>query len=147
MGKPILIILSILAVMALSALFAGCATMNDVMIGKDKGIARIYPVNADQAWEIAKDVFLWEGIDDLNEHRDKGYMLTGSVMNMASSRPVIEAWIEPVDENNTTVTIFINRGIDTNVATELTEAIFHKRFADAVEVITKRRLLHSKPPE
>ncbi len=48
------------------ALLNGCSTMNDVVRVKEagtEGTTKVYPVNADQAWEISKTVFRWEGSD------------------------------------------------------------------------------------
>jgi hypothetical protein len=33
-------------------------------------------VKADQAWQIAIQVFRWQGSGLIEEHRDQGYMLT-----------------------------------------------------------------------
>ena len=62
----ILISLSILAF-----LLTGCASMNDVLNSKDEGTVQVYPVDSDQAWEIAKTVFRWEGTDAIEEHKDQ----------------------------------------------------------------------------
>jgi len=64
------------SVLLLVILVAGCATMSDVVRAKDEGTSKVYPVNADQAWDIAKTVFRWEGADAIEEHRKEGYMLT-----------------------------------------------------------------------
>ena len=98
-------------------LLAGCASMGDVMKSKDKGTVKVYPVTADQAWEISKTVFRWEGCDAIEEHRDEGYMLTSSGVNMVSWGAVMGAWIDPVDENTTKVTCVTKRRISINVAT------------------------------
>ena len=52
----------------------GCATMSDVVQSKERGrgTSKVYPVNADQAWEIAKTVFRWERTDAVEEHRSEG---------------------------------------------------------------------------
>jgi uncharacterized protein YceK len=54
-GKRVTMFGSFMVVL-LFALISGCATMGDVMRAKDEGTAKVYPVNADQAWEIAKTV-------------------------------------------------------------------------------------------
>ncbi len=126
---------------------AGCATMGDVVKSKDQGTAKIYPVTADQAWEIARTVFRWEGADAIEEHKSEGYMLTSSGMNLVSTGAVMGAWVEPVDKNNTRVTVVTKRRIATNIATTLTETTFHNRFAEAVEIIKKGgQISSSKPP-
>jgi hypothetical protein len=138
---------TIFVILGLFALLAGCATMGDVVRAKDEGTANVYPVNADQAWEIAKTVFRWEGADAIEEHKSEGYMLTSSGMNWVSWGAVMGAWIEPVDKDNTRVTVVTKRRIATNVATTLTETTFHKRFAQAVEIVKKGNRLPSNPPE
>lgn len=141
--------ITILIFLFIPLLIIGCATMSDVIRARDegKGTTKIYPVNADQAWEIAKTVFRWEGADAIEEHRAEGYMLTSSGMNLVSYGAVMGAWIEPVDKDNTRVTVVTKRRIATNIATTLTETTFHRRFAQAVEIIKKGNRLPSKPPE
>jgi len=142
-----------LAVVMLLSLFAslyGCATMNDVVRVKEtgsEGTAEVYPVNSDQAWEIAKTVFRWEGSDAIEEHRDQHYMLTSSGMNLVSWGAVMGAWIEPVDKSNTRVTVVTKRRITINVATTLTEGTFHKRFAQAVAIVKKGQPLPPNTPD
>ena len=132
------------------ALLSGCATMNDVVRVKDagtEGTTKVYPVNTDQAWEISKAVFRWEGSDAIEEHRDKGYMLTSSGMNLVSWGAVMGAWIEPVDKENTKVTVVTKRRITINIATTLTEGTYHKRFAQGVEIVRKGQLLPRNAPD
>jgi hypothetical protein len=137
----------ILVFMVLVAVLNGCATMVDVVRAKDEGTVKVYPVNEDQAWEIAKTVFRWEGADTIEEHRAENYMLTSGGINWASWGTVMGAWIEPVDDNNTRVTVVTKRRIATNLVTTLTETTFHKRFAQAVEIVKKGNRLPSTPPE
>ena len=125
----------------------GCATLGDVVRSKDEGTVQVYPVNADQAWEIAMTVFRWEGADAIEQHRSEGYMLTSSGMNLVSSGAVMGAWIEPAGQDSTKVTVVTKRRIATNIATTLTEKTFHKRFAQAVGIIKKGERLPLKPPE
>lgn len=89
---------------------SGCATMGDVAVSKGSGTSAVYPVTADQAWDIAKAVFRWEGADAIEEHRKDGYMLTSSGINMVSWGAVMGAWIDPIDNNNTKVTVVTNAG-------------------------------------
>lgn len=137
----------ILIFIAFVVLLIGCATMSDVMRAKDEGTAKVYPVSADQAWEISKTVFRWEGADAIEEHKAEGYMLTSSGMNFVSIGAVMGAWIEPLDKDNTRVTVVTKRRIATNIATTLTETTFHNRFTQAVEIIKKGNRLPSSPPD
>ena len=132
------------------ALLGGCATMNDVVRVKEdgsEGTTKVYPVTIDQAWEISKTVFRWEGSDAIEEHRDQGYMLTSSGMNLVSWGAVMGAWIEPVDKKNTKVTVVTKRRVTVNIATTLTEGTYHRRFAQAVEIIKKGQPLPRNVPD
>jgi hypothetical protein len=131
----------------LVALLAGCATMADVVKAKDEGTSKVYPVNSEQAWMIAKVVFRREGADAIEEHNDQGYMLTSSGMNLVSMGAVMGAWIDPLDKDNTKVTVVTKRRIATNIATTLTESTFHKRFAQAVDIVKAGKPLPLEPPE
>ena len=133
--------------LAVSVWSVGCATMSDVIRSKDKGTVQVYPVNEDQAWNIAKTVFRWEGADAIEEHRAEGYMLTSSGMNLITMGAVMGAWVEPVDKNSTRVTVVTKRRIATNIATTLTESTFHNRFSQAVEIIKSGRSLPMTRPE
>ena len=137
---------TIFSLLIVTTWLAGCATMGDVMKSKDKGTAEVYPVNADQAWEICRMVFRWEGSDAIEEHRDQGFMLTSSGVNLASWGAVMGAWVDPIDENNTKITVVTKRRIQVNVATTLTETTFHKRCAQAVEIIKEGKPLPIEPP-
>jgi hypothetical protein len=131
-------------------LLTGCATMNDVVKVKEdgsEGTTKVYPVTADQAWEISKTVFRWEGSDAIEEHRDQGYMLTSSGMNLVSWGAVMGAWIEPVDRNNTKVTVVTKRRVTVNIATTLTETTYHKRFAQAVDIVKQGKPLPRNIPD
>ena len=143
-------ILIVVFFLSFVALLSGCATMNDVVQVKEdgtEGTTKVYPVTLDQAWEISKTVFRWEGSDAIEEHKDKGYMLTSSGPNLVSWGAVMGAWIEPVDKNNTKVTVVTKRRITINVATTLTEGTYHRRFAEAVEIVKKGQPLPRNKPD
>ena len=137
----------VLAVLLSLLWLGGCATMSDVAVSKASGKSAVYPVTADQAWDIAKAVFRWEGADAIEEHRQEGYMLTSSGMNLVSWGAVMGAWVDPIDAGNSKVTVVTKRRISTNLATTLTEATFQKRFAQAVEIVRAGKPLPAKPPE
>jgi len=148
MKKPIMILLPIL--LSCAALLNGCATMGDVVQHKEdgsEGTTKVYAVTDDQAWEISKKVFRWEGADAIEEHRSEGYMLTSSGMNLVSWGAVMGAWIEPVDKENTKVTVVTKRRISINIATTLTEGTYHKTFAKAVEIVKKGQPLPIEKPD
>ncbi len=150
MNKGGLGLVAVLGLMVLVVLLTGCATMNDVVAVKEagtEGTTKVYPVTADQAWNISKTVFRWEGSDAIEEHRDKGYMLTSSGMNLVSWGAVMGAWIEPIDKENTKVTVVTKRRVTINIATTLTEGTYHRRFAQAVEIVKKGRPLPGIAPD
>lgn len=127
----------------------GCATMQDVVRVKQdgsEGTTAVYSVNKDQAWEIAKTVFRWEGSDAIEEHRNENYMLTSSGMNMVSWGTVMGAWVKPITEEETEVTVVTKRRVTMNLATTLTETTFHKRFAQAVGIVKSGQTLPLTPP-
>jgi hypothetical protein len=141
--------MGLLGCIAVLGFICGCATMSDVTTSKAKGqgTTQIYPVTSDQAWDISRAVFRWEGADAIEEHKTEGYMLTSSGMNFVSYGAVMGAWIEPVDNGNTRVTVITKRRIATNVATTLTESTYHKRFAQAVDILKSGKKLPLAPPD
>jgi hypothetical protein len=129
------------------AIVAGCATMSDVIQSKDQGVSQTYPVTFDQAWTITKAVFRWEGADAIEEHKDERYMLTSSGMNLVTAGTVMGAWIDPTADGQMRVTVVTKRRIQTNMFTSLTETTFHKRFAQAVEIVKAGKPLPPVPPD
>lgn len=143
-------ILVAILLLSIVMLVNGCATMNDVVRVKEdgtEGTTKVYPVNVDQAWEISKTVFRWEGSDAIEEHKDQGYMLTSSGVNAFSWGTVMGAWIDPVDNSNSKVTVVTKRRITINVATTLTEGTYHKRFSQAVDILKSGKTLPRIAPE
>jgi len=128
---------------------AGCQTLGDVLHEKAQGggTVQVYPVDTDQAWKIAMTVFRWEGSDAIEEHRAQGYMLTSSGMNFVTAGAVMGAWVEPVGQGQTKVTVVTKRRMATNIATTLTETTFHRRFAQAVGLVKAGQPLPLTPPE
>ena len=116
---------------------SGCASLNDVVKAKEagnEGVTKNYSVAPDQAWEIAKTVFRWEGADAIEEHKSEGYMLTSSGINGYSYGTVMGAWIKPLGKDSAEVTVITKRRMKTDLFTTLTEETYHKRFAQAVEI-------------
>lgn len=133
--------------MLILGMLSGCATMSDVVQSKDQGTSQVYPVTFDQAWTIAMTVLRWEGADAIEEHKDQRYMLTSSGINLVSYGTVMGVWIDPMPDGQMKVTVVTKRRIQTNLATTLTETTFHKRFAQAVEMVKAGKPLPPKPPE
>ena len=124
----------------------GCATMSDVLKSKDEAAAKVYPVKADQAWEIAMTVWRWEGCETIEEHRSSGYMLTTVGQNFVSAGSLVGVWVESVNASKTKVTVVTKRKVQTNLATGLTETTFHDTFAQAVEIVKSGKPLPIDPP-
>ncbi len=109
----------------------GCATtLSDIVKSKEegKGTSRIYPVNADKAWEIAKTILNWEGMGAIEERRSEGYMLKISGKTLISYGTVIGVWIEPMDKVQSKVTIITKPRMGTDSFITLTETDFHNSF-------------------
>ncbi len=128
-------------------LVAGCSNMSDVLKAKaaGEGTGEIYPISPDQAWKIAVTVFRWEGADAIEEHRDEGYMLTSGGMNLVTWGTSMGAWVERIDEDHTKVVVITKRRFAVDF-TVLTETTFHRRFAQAVEIVKAGKPLPSSPP-
>ncbi len=126
----------------------GCATAGDVlrMKEKGKGTTKVYPVNADQAWKIAEMVFHWRGMDTVEEHRAKGYMLTKSRESSISWATFAGVWIEPVDKDNTKVTVITKQKDPTEFLAAFTDTVFHEEFATEVEKVKRGKSLSLIPP-
>jgi len=110
--------------------------------GEGKGTAEVYPVSADQAWEITKTVLGWAELDQIWEYRADGYMLSKSSSRWRPT--LVGAWIERVDETQTKVTV-VRRPL--SIFTRLREGTFQGRFAQAVEIVKAGKALPLEPPE
>lgn len=141
--------IALLGLVLITALGSGCSTMQDVVQAKEsgrEGVTQTYPVAPNQAWDIAKTVFRWEGADAIEEHRDQGYMLTSSGINLVSYGTVMGAWIEPAGPGSK-VTVVTKRRVQTNLFTTLTESTFHRRFGQAVDIVRSGRPLPPVAPQ
>lgn len=98
-------------------------------------------MNVERAWEIAKVVFRFEG-PDIEEHRSEGYMVARIGESTISSGAMVGVWVEPVDNDNTRVTVVVKRRDPTELSVAITEADFHDNFVLAwrMNVIKKPEL-------
>jgi len=124
----------------------GCATMTDVLKGKDEGTSRSYDVTKDQAWEMAMTVLRWEDCETIEEHKSSGYMLTTIGVSLVSDGTLVGVWVEPDGEEKTNVTVVTKRKVQTNLATGLTETTFHDRFRQAVDIVKSGKTLPIEAP-
>ena len=113
-------------------ILTGCAnTFSDLVKSKEegKGKSRVYRVNVDQAWEIAKKVFQWEGIDDIRENRSEGYMVIKSGATWFYKVNLMGVWIEPIDKVQSKVTVITKSKTSVDTFLGLSETDFHEIFA------------------
>jgi hypothetical protein len=124
----------------------GCATTQDALKDKESGTAKVYPVGEEQAWEIAKKVFRWEGTDAIEEDRANRVMITSTGTDAVTPGTVIACWIDPEGPGQTRVTVVTKRRYQLSLFTSLTEGTFHQRFAQAVEIVQSGQPLPLTPP-
>lgn len=110
------------------------------------GSVKEYDVTQEAAWEIAKTVFRWEGAGPIQEQRAKNYMLTSVGANALSSGTVMGAWIEPGKSGQTSKVTILMKQRFLSGAHNLTEAGFHKRFAQALTLIKQGKALPKLAP-
>ena len=126
--------------------FTGCGSMSDVLQSKNEGTVQVYAVKVDRAWDIAVAALHWEGCDTIEEHRADGYMLTTTGGRLASGGSLVGIWIEPVNETQTKVTVVTKRKMQSNDAIGLTESLFHRRFAQGVDIVRSGKPLPGVRP-
>jgi hypothetical protein len=135
---------TLLAVIAVMIMTSGCASLQDL---KDdvlqarksgqEGVMKVYPVSADQAWDITEAVFRWEKTDELEENREEKYVITSSGIKMAAFGTVMGVWIEPADKSNTKITVISRQRGDCCILTNLTAPHFFKRFEEGVAIVRR----------
>jgi len=139
MNKHKLIILRAAMCIAILSLFIGCASI-DNLAKEDEygGTAKVYSINEKQAWEIAKNVFRWEGANDVDieENRVKHYISWTGVMM---------AIIDPIDNNNTRVISIPAPSPCLPMKDRPTEKDFHNQFTQAVNIIKSGKSLPISP--
>jgi hypothetical protein len=125
----------------------GCASSQDALKSKESGTAKVYPVTEERAWEIAKKVFRWEGTDAIEEDRANRVMITSTGADAVTPGTVIACWIDPEGATQTRVTVVTMRRYQLSLFTSLTEGTFHKRFAQAVEIVKSGQPLPLTAPK
>ena len=125
----------------------GCVTMSDVVRSKErgKGTSKVYRLNADEAWEVAKTVFRWEEAEAIEEHRSEGYMLTSIGESSISWGAIMGVWVEPVTKDRTRVTVVVKRKNPAEVLITVTESIFHDDFEIAARLKAGRSFAPAPP--
>ncbi len=121
----------------------GCATVQDALENKADGTAKVYPVPEARAWDIARRVFRWEGADAIEDDRPERVMITSTA---GAYGTVMACWIEPLDAEQTKVTVVTKRRYQLSLFTSLTESTFQWRFGQAVEMLKSGPLPVHAPP-
>jgi len=144
----------LLAMLAAMVVTNGCAStqeLSDAVVQERKsgrqGVTRVYPVSANQAWEIAEAVFRWEKTDEVVKNRTENYAIASSGMKMAIFGSVLGVWIEPVERNSTRLTVLSKNRNDRFVLTGLTPDHFLKRFDEGATIVQRGGKLPVTPPE
>jgi hypothetical protein len=135
------IIIAAVAVGAAAAFGCAATTLKDVVAEKQRGggTSKTYPVAADLAFEVSRDVLRSRAGDAIEEHRAQGFMLTSSSANELTRGTYIGVWVAPAGEQ-TVVTVVTKRKIPTNMVTTLTESTFHEYFA---QVLAGKQLIEN----
>jgi hypothetical protein len=116
-------------------LTAGCATtVEDLIRDQRAGVSHVYQVNEEQAWKIAKKVFLMEGIQDWEIEEDRGEHLINYI-------GVLGVWIFPVDEESTRIIAKKAATPCSPLPDLMDEETFHERFGQAAEIIKAGKTL------
>ncbi len=120
---------------------AGCATTGDVvrLKAQGKGMSKVYPFNAEKAWEFAKVALRFDEPKAIEEHRSERYMVAKMGDSTISWGVLMAVWVEPVDDENTKVTVVLKRRDPTEISIGYTEEDFHHNFMMAW------RLKYKKP--
>lgn len=142
-----------LAMLAAMIVTNGCAStqeLSEAVIQERKsgnqGVTKVYPVSANQAWEITDAVFRWEKTDEVVKNHDENYAITSSGMKMAIFGSVLCVWIEPLDPNNTRLTVLSKNRNNRFVLTGLTPIHFLERFDQGVDIVRNGGKLPAIPP-
>jgi len=130
------------AVLAGMLMTNGCASRQELcnnMIqernaGK-QGVTKVYPIPAEQAWEITEAVFRWEQTDEVEKHVKENYVITSTGMKMLAFGSVLGVWIEPADSENTKVTVMMKRRVADDIFTSLNESTFFERFEQGMKIL------------
>ena len=136
----------LLMILVVSVISIGCTTMGNVVYSKSEGgsKAKVYQVKVDQAWEIAKAVCHQLGAESIEENPSEGYLIMRTKPNLISYGTVMQASIEPIDENNMRVTVVTRRSDSpTTFMVSFTES-FHKRFAEMLDVVKQGKPISSQ---
>lgn len=112
-----------------------------------EGKAVVYPISEKTAWEVTKTVFKWNKAGTIKEYPEQKFLYSETKgIEWDSWGAVMGAWIEPVDNDSTKVTVVVKRRLATSIKIPFTEEKFHKDFSYAVDCIQKGEQLPEKSP-
>jgi len=117
-----------------AALSACGATLHDTAASKGEGTSEVYAVSPAQAWIVAHNVLRARQVDAIEDHPAEGYMLTSAPGDgIVGGGCFIGVWIESTPPAPyARVTVVSKRRGKLSVTTGLTEATFHRDFAQAI---------------
>jgi len=115
------------------------------------GMGHVYPVRADQAWEVAQAVLRWNGAGVIEGKFDDQYMI------VTAGERIIGVSVEAVDTQQAKVSISaVRRGPFSSSGYPqkpfknllgLTEEKFHKDFVQGMEIVKAGKPLPAEAPE
>jgi hypothetical protein len=132
-----------------SSAITGCgATMADVFREHRSGggTSVVYDIPLNDAYDIGRTVFEWEVGEHIELHRDEGYLVTSTDVDMFKDATLMGAWFEEAGGGKTKVTVVTKRRNPFQMTTTLTERTFHRRFAQALAIVESGESLPEDPP-
>lgn len=112
-----------------------CGTTQGIVQGKLEGNAVVYPVKEEQAWEIARVVLSWNDSQSMEERRHEHLLLGSLNWSLFSYGSLVGIWIDPIDADQTKVTILTKKRLATTVLEDRDEGKLHRHFAWAVQFV------------
>jgi hypothetical protein len=139
-NKKTVFSVSLVAVMAVYLLSAGCAaTIDDLIRERYEGRSAVYPVSRDKAWETTRTILLEAGAKPAEIEEDRAE----SVINWVS---VLGVFIEPVDTERTRVTAQRPPAPCNPLPPPLTEDMFLERFDKTMNLLKSGKPLPAPLP-
>jgi len=132
---------SLLAVMGIYLLTAGCATtFDDLIRDRYEGRSVVYPVSRDTAWEITRTILIEAGARPAEIEEDRAENVTNWVS-------VLGVFIEPVDPERTRITAQRPPAPCNPLPPLLTEDMFIERFDKAMKLLKSGKPLPAPLPK
>ena len=129
---------------ALLILCAGCASMKDVVSHRSDAQEETFDISSDQAREIAKTVFRWQGADSVEDVQE--IIEAESGWGFISWGDYGGVWITPVDGGHSRVSVYTLRRWPLCLGRNLDDSEFLELFARAVHRVKKGQKLPDERP-